>query len=110
MSTPSRNSRPALVAPVAPVLQSEGIEIRFIWRYIAVAGLVAGCALLSAWSRVDLVETSVALDKIRVSHSRATAEHERLLLELASLKDPHTLRDVSTTLAFDGTVAVVDVP
>ena len=110
MARPTRPSRPALVAPIPPVLQGGGLEIRFLWRYVAVAALMAACALLSAWSRVDLVETAVALDQTRASLSRAAAEQDRLQLELATLTDPHHLRSASTTLAFEGAVSVVDVP
>lgn len=110
MSKPARSHRPAIVAPVSPVIDRGGLEIRFLWRYVAVAALMASCALLSAWSRVDLVETAVALDQTRDALSRASAEQERLQLELASLTDPHALRMAGNSLAFDGTVSIVDVP
>jgi hypothetical protein len=116
MAPSSRTSRPALVAPVSPVLHGSssvaggGLEIRFLWRYVAVAALMAACALLSAWSRVDLVETAVALDQSRASYAEATAEQERLQLELATLTDPHHLRAASAALAFEGAAHVVDVP
>lgn len=109
MQRSHRTSRPALVAPVSPVLQGGGLEIRFLWRYIAVAALMAACALLSAWSRVDLVETAVALDQSRARYAEAAAEQERLQLELATLTDPHHLRAASTSLAFEGAASVVDV-
>jgi len=109
MSKPPRTNRPAIVAPVSPVIDRGGLEIRFIWRYIAVAALMAACALLSAWSRVDLVETAVALDQTRSSFARASAEQERLQLELASLTDPHALRAAGDSLAFVGTVSIIDV-
>jgi hypothetical protein len=95
---------------MSPVLHRGGLEIRYLWRYIAVAALMAACALLSAWSRVDLVETAVALDQTRAALSTAAAEQERLQLELATLTDPHHLRTASTALAFESAVSVVDVP
>jgi len=110
MARPTRPTRPALVAPVSPVLHSGGLEIRFLWRYVAVAALMAACALLSAWSRVDLVETAVALDQTRAAYGEAAAEQERLQLELATLTDPHHLRTASAALAFEGADSVVDVP
>lgn len=116
MSNHPTSSRPAVVTPVSPVLHGAsanaagGLEIRFLWRYVAVAALMAACALLSAWSRVDLVETAVALDQTRDQFAEATAEQERLQLELATLTDPHHLRTASTALAFEGAVHVVDVP
>ena len=109
MSKPARTIRPAIVAPVSPVIDRGGLEIRFIWRYIAVGALMAACALFSAWSRVDLVETAVALDQTRDRFARASAEQERLQLELASLTDPHALRVAGESLAFDATVSIIDV-
>ena len=110
MARPSRTSRPARGAPVQPVLHTGGLEIRILWRYAAVGALLASCALISAWSRVNLIETSVALDETRAALSRASAEQERLQLELATLTDPHNLRNASTELAFEGAVSVIDVP
>lgn len=108
MSSTERPNRPALVAPVAPMLHAEGVELRYLWRYGAVAALMVACALLSTWSRVDLVETSVALHKSRSAHRSALAERQRLTLELASLRDPQTLEGAAAAMSLDNTVPVVE--
>jgi hypothetical protein len=71
---------------------------------------VATCALIAAWSRVDLVKTSVTLDMAEDRLKRAERESERLELELATLTDPATLNEASATLKLDPSVRVVDVP
>lgn len=105
MSHPRRPARPqAVLVPT----EAGGLEIRQLWRYLGVAGLVAGCAMLSAWSRVDLVETSVALDRAQADLDSAFAERERLELELAALTDPQQLVPTATALSLQPAAAVVD--
>lgn len=88
--------------------ETGGLEIRQLWRYLGVAGLVAACAMLSAWSRVDLVETSVALDRAQASLNQSLSERERLELELAALTDPQQLVPTATALSLQPAAAVVD--
>ena len=61
-------------------------------------GCHRGCLLrpLSAWSRIDLVEISVALDQSQADLKRAEADRARLELELATLKDPTHLSRLPT--------------
>jgi hypothetical protein len=66
--------------------------------------------LLSTWSRIDLRETAVALDRSQRAYATATAEATRLRLELATLEDPAWLAQAAETLHLDRTVPVVDVP
>jgi hypothetical protein len=108
MSTPSRPARP--VAVLQPAEQRAGVELHQLWRYGAVAALVAASALVSAWSRVDLVGTSVALDGAQARLDRAQAERERLELELATVTDPAHLLPAATTLSLAGGVRVIDLP
>ena len=89
-------------------LYGGGIELSHLWRYLVVAGLVATCALLSTWSRVDLVETSVALDNAEARLSASVAERERLRLELATLSDPDRLNRMAATLQLSSKVPVVE--
>ena len=91
-------------------MDSGGLELDHLWRYLAVAALVATCALIAAWSRVDLVKTSVKLDMAEVRLKHAQREQERLRLELATITDPATLNEASATLNLDPSVKVVDVP
>jgi hypothetical protein len=61
-------------------------EVVHLGRYALIALLTSVCMLLWAWSRIDLRETAVALDSIERRNDLALAEHERLELELLSLK------------------------
>lgn len=110
---------PGAPRPVDPAVNTEGriesmegggLELAHLWRYLAVATLVATCALIAAWSRVDLVKTSVQLDMAEDRLKRAERESERLELELATITDPATLNEASATLKLDPSVRVVDVP
>lgn len=99
------------LAPTAPIqaVEAGGIELSNLWRYLAVAMLIAACALLSAWSRVDLVETSYALDMANAHLANAHADQARLELELATLRDPTWLSRAAGELALSNSVPVVDV-
>jgi hypothetical protein len=99
-----------VASPPLEVVEGGGLEISHLWRYLAVALLVALCALISAWSRIDLVETSVALDAAENRLSSAQAERARLELELATLSDPAHLSDTARALQLTSAVPVVDVP
>ena len=89
-------------------IHTGGIELSHLWRYLFVATLTTGCALLSAWSRVDLVEISVALDQVEASFSTAQGEQNRLELEVATLTNPNYLAQVATNLNLEAGVPIVD--
>ncbi|MEL6348796.1 MAG: hypothetical protein AAFV53_37175 [Myxococcota bacterium] len=94
-------------SPLQP-LELAGIELNQLSRYVFVAMLVGLCAMLSAWSRIDLRETAYALDHAQTAHAEALAERARLELELASLVDPHWLSGAAGTLSLES-VEIVDV-
>ncbi len=87
---------------------ANGIELTRIGGYAMVIALLAVCMLLNAWSRIDLRETAVALDKAERSYTAQRAEATRLELELATLEDPAWLAGAATALDLDGTVSVID--
>jgi len=91
-------------------LESSGIEITRIASYVMVIALLACCMLLSTWSRIDLRETAVALDRSERAYATAEAKGTRLRLELATLEDPAWLSQAVNDLKLDRTVPVVDVP
>jgi len=91
-------------------LKTGGVDLAHISSYVMVIVLMAGCMLLSAWSRIDLRETAVALDRSERAYASAQAEATRLRLELATLEDPAWLSQAVTTLELDKTVPVIDVP
>jgi hypothetical protein len=74
-----------------PLVANETTDVRDfevinLGRYVLVALLASMCGLLWAWSRIDLRETAVAFDGTERRNDLAEAEHERLELELLSLK------------------------
>ena len=44
-------------------IEGGDVELNRLGGYAMVIALMAGCMLLSAWSRIDLRETAVALDR-----------------------------------------------
>ena len=91
-------------------IRPDRLELNHLWRYALVAIVAACCALFSAWSRIDLVEISVALDQSQADLKRAEADRARLELELATLKDPTHLSTASDELQLSDSVEVVPVP
>lgn len=92
------------------VLVPHEVEVSHLTRYVAIAALAGACALLWAWSRIDLRKTAVALDLAERHYAAAQAEQARLNLELAALRDPARLERLGDTLVLDRTVNVVVVP
>jgi hypothetical protein len=99
-------SEDASLSAVTP----EGLELSHLGRYLVVAVLVTVCALLFAWSRIEMVEISTDLGAARNQLTIAQAEAARLDLELAALSDPAHLSRAATELALTTDVPVVDVP
>ena len=91
-------------------IENSGIELSRIASYVMVIALLACCMLLSTWSRIDLRETAVALDRSEQAYAAAQAEGTRLRLELATLEDPAWLSKAVDSLELDRTVPVVDIP
>ena len=73
-----------------------------------VIALMAACMLLRAWSRIDLRETAVALDRSERAYTATLAETTRLELELSTLEDPVWLSQTANNLSLQTTVPVVD--
>ena len=111
-SIPMDASTERLARPeaTAPSIRPDRLELNHLWRYALVAIVVACCALFSAWSRIDLVEISVALDQSQADLKRAEADRARLELELATLQDPTHLSSASDEMDLLSTVEVVPVP
>ena len=92
------------------VLIPHDVELSHLGRYMTIAALAGLCAMLSAWSRIDLRETAVALDSAERHYDAAQAQNARLQLELATLKDPSRLSRAEANVSLDRTVKVVSVP
>ncbi len=103
-------TRGAEFASARPLLEpDDGIELSHLWRFLFVAALITSCLLLAAWSRVDLIEISVALDQVEASLASAKSERSRLELELATLNDPHHLARSAERLSLQVAVPVVEI-
>jgi hypothetical protein len=102
----ARLGRPEVSSSIRP----DRMELNHLWRYALGAVVVACCALFSAWSRIDLVEISVALDQSQADLKRAEADRARLELELATLQNPTHLSAASDELGLLPTVEIVPVP
>lgn len=92
------------------VLVPQEVELSQLTRYVGIAALAGVCALMWAWSRIDLRKTAVALDLSERQYDAARAEQARLNLELATLRDPARLERVGAALNLDREVPVVVVP
>ena len=88
--------------------QSGDVELSSLGGYALMIGIMAACMLLSAWSRIDLRETAVALDRSEHAYDAAQAETSRLQLELSTLEDPAWLTQTAANLSLQSNVAIVD--
>ncbi len=89
-------------------MNSGDVELSSLGGYALVILIMAACMLLSAWSRIDLRETAVALDRSERDYSAAQAETSRLKLELSTLEDPAWLHQTANELSLQPTVPVVE--
>lgn len=85
----------------------EGVELSRLTRYLALGAVFGLCAMLHAWSRIDLRETAVALDVAETKLMSANAEQQRLKLEYAALRDPARLGALGDSVSLDSNVPVV---
>ena len=95
--------------PVQP-LEMDGVELNRLSRYGLLIGLMALCALLSTWSRIDFRETAVALDDAQRRYAEAMADRERLELEMASLTDPVWLSKAAANLSLEQAPEIIEIP
>jgi cell division protein FtsL len=90
------------------LIQSGDVELSSLGGYALMIGIMAACMLLSAWSRIDLRETAVALDRSEHAYDAAQAETSRLQLELSTLEDPAWLTQTAANLSLQSDVPIVD--
>ena len=89
-------------------IEGGDVELNRLGGYAMVIALMAGCMLLSAWSRIDLRETAVSLDRSERAYTATQAETTRLELELSTLEDPAWLTHSANELSLQTTVPVVE--
>jgi hypothetical protein len=80
-----------------------------VWRYTAYALLLGLVFLFHTWSRVDARETTLALNHARYEAELFRTQHERLLLELASLTSLGRLSGQATMLELSADIALVEI-
>jgi cell division protein FtsL len=115
-SSPTEEASPVDRSPVEPeppvvkprLLDTGEVELSSLGGYALMILIMAACMLLSAWSRIDLRETAVALDRSEREYSAAQAETTRLKLELSTLEDPAWLAHTADELNLESTVPVVE--
>ena len=90
------------------LLDTGDVELSSLGGYALVILIMAACMLLSAWSRIDLRETAVALDRSERDYAAAQAETTRLKLELSTLEDPAWLHQTASEMALEPTVPVIE--
>lgn len=110
LASPGQSALPDSLRRAVRVAIPDDVELSRLGRYLGIAAVFGLCALLHAWSRIDLRETAVALDVAQTKLSTANAEQQRLKLELASLRDPARLGQIGVTMYLDTHVPVVAVP
>jgi len=89
-------------------LETTDVELSSLGGYALLIGIMAACMLLSTWSRIDLRETAVALDRSERAYTAALAETSRLELELSTLEDPAWLTQTAADLSLSAAVPVVN--
>ena len=115
-SSTTEEAKPVVASPasaepqtVRPRLVDSGdVELSSLGGYALVILIMAACMLLSAWSRIDLRETAVALDRSERDYAAAQAETSRLKLELSTLEDPAWLHKTANELSLQPTVPVIE--
>jgi len=90
------------------LIDSGDVELSSLGGYALVILIMAACMLLSAWSRIDLRETAVALDRSERDYAAAQAETSRLKLELSTLEDPAWLHKTADEIDLQSTVPVIE--
>jgi cell division protein FtsL len=85
MSAPTRASRAG--APVLPWLA----------RAAAVALVIVALGVFHVWSRTRVVAAGYALGELQREHVKLTSEHDRLRIEVETLRSPSTLERFART-------------
>jgi len=89
-------------------MQNHDVELSSLGGYALLIGMMAGCMLLSAWSRIDLRETVVNLGRAEHAYTAALAETSRLQLELSTLEDPAWLSVTAASLQLNAAATIID--
>jgi len=67
-----------------------------VGRAALLAAAVAAVGVFHVWSRTRVTETGYALGEVTKAHARLSSEHDRLRLEVETLRNPRTLERFAT--------------
>lgn len=79
-------------------------------RYVAYGLLLVASLMFYVWSRVDVRASAATLDRATMKLATAEAEHERLVLELATRRDLARVGQAGVAMGLVSGVKLVDVP
>ncbi|MSQ01869.1 MAG: hypothetical protein EXR71_08245 [Myxococcales bacterium] len=84
-------------------------EVRSLLRVMGVMVFVAAAISVHLWTRTQVRETAVVLDRTRSELVRARTHHDRLLVERTMLRAPGRLGALAVAMDLEAPAAVVDV-
>ncbi len=84
-------------------------EVRTLLRFMGVMVFVASAISIHLWTRTQVREKAVILDRTRSELVRARTHHDRLLVERTMLRAPGRLGALAVGLDLEAPAAVVDV-
>jgi len=67
-----------------------------VGRAALLAAALAAVGVFHVWSRTRVTETGYALGEVTRTHARLASEHDRLRLEVETLRNPRTLEKFAT--------------
>jgi cell division protein FtsL len=85
------------VSRVGRAPRAVALSLPRLGRAATVALLVASLGVFHVWSRTRVVSAGYALGKLQKEHVRLTSEHDRLRIEVETLRSPATLERYART-------------
>ena len=95
--------------PFAPRLASAAPEVRLLGRLLGVMLFVTSALSVHLWTRMQVNDTAIRLDRARGALVRAQTDRDRLLVERTMLRSPGRLGAIAVGLDLAAPESVVDV-
>ncbi len=83
-------------------------EVRLLLRFVGVMLFVVSAVSVHLYTRMQVQETALRLDRARSDLVRAQTHHDRLLVERTTLRAPSRLGAIAVSEDLTAPVAVVD--